>query len=133
MLMNERLRIIETNYGRECGWYVEVDGRKVARLVDPQWEDMFWVTYRLEPLTDDPQEKALLYTNEFWDSGKHVYRNCEFDEKAPDAFTCGSPGTRLLEMSRISMRSLYLVVPDYLWDSLLLWFRRWRKKPRNNG
>lgn len=43
MLMNERLRIIETNYGRDCGWYVEVNGQKIARLVDPKWEDMFWV------------------------------------------------------------------------------------------
>ena len=60
--MNRRLRIIETNYGRNCGWYVEVEGRKIARLSDPEFVDMFWDSYRLEPLTDDPKTRRMLYT-----------------------------------------------------------------------
>ncbi len=76
--MNDRLRIIEADYGRTSGWYVEIDGRKLARLVDPQFEDMFWITYRLEPLTEDSTDRALLNSAEFWHSGKVVYRNCEF-------------------------------------------------------
>jgi hypothetical protein len=135
MLMKERLRIIETNYGRECGWYVEIDDRKVARLADPQWEDMFWVTYRLEPLTGDPKERAMLYSAEFWHSCKAAFRNCEFNEVAPFAFAGGSPvelATRLMETGRLSMRGLYLEVPSYPWDCLLLWLRRWRNKRPHN-
>ncbi len=135
-LMNERLRIIEANYGRECGWSVEVDGRAVARLVDPQWEDMFWYSYRLEPLTEESKERTMLYFAEFWHSGKPVYRNCEFNEVAPFAFAGGSAvelETRLRETGRLLMRGLYLRVPHYPWDWLLLWLRRWWNKHHNDG
>jgi hypothetical protein len=46
-----RLRIFETNYGREAGWYVEHAGRRVALLTAPRFEEMFWDSYRIEPLT----------------------------------------------------------------------------------
>jgi hypothetical protein len=134
-LMNERLRTIETDYGRECGWYVEVDGRTVARLVDPKWEDMFWYSYCLKPLTEDSKERALLHSAEFWHSGKPVYRNCQFNEIAPFAFAGGSSvelETRLMETGRLWMRGLYLVVPHYPWDWLILWLRRRWNKHRNN-
>jgi hypothetical protein len=135
MLMNKRLRIIETDYGRESGWYVEVDGRKIARLVDPQWEEMFWDSYRLEPLTEDSEERAMLYSADFWHSGKAVYLNVEFDVVAPFAFAGGSSdelSTRLRETGRLSMGGLYLLVPSYPWDWLLLWFRRRWNKDRND-
>ena len=133
MRMNERLRVIETNYGRDCGWYVEVEGRRVALLTDPQWEDMFWMTYRVEPLTDDIDERALLRTAEFWHSGKIVYRNRRFGAVAPHAFAGGDSATRLAATGRLSMRDLYLAVPHYPWDSLLLWFRRLGSGRRRSG
>lgn len=136
MRTNERLRIIETNFGQECGWYVEVDGRKIARLSDPQWEDQFWFSYRLEPLTDDSKDRALLYSGEFWDSCKAIFRNCEFNVVAPFAFAGGLSdelATRLRETGRISMRGLYLKVPEYSWDGLFFWLRRRFQKHRSAG
>jgi hypothetical protein len=136
MTMNERLRIIETGYGRECGWFVEADGRKIARLTDPMYEDMFWITYRLEPLTVDAEDRALLHSAEFWHSEKPVYGNCEFGEVAPNALAGGSPAEltkRLMETGRISMRGLYLIVPNYSWDWLLLWLRRRFSKRRKDS
>src|SRR5438128_6180541 len=82
MGMNGRLRVLETNYGRDSGWYVEVDGQRVAVLTDPRCQDMFWDTYRLQPLTSDPGAMDQFYSAEFW-SGRVVYRNCEFDAIAP--------------------------------------------------
>ena len=111
--MKDRLRIIEADYGRKCGWYVEVDGRKIACLSDPQFDDMFWDSYQLEPLTEDLEERACLYAAEFWQSCKAVYRNREFNEAVINAFVGGSAAeleTRLRETGRLSMRGLYLIV-----------------------
>jgi hypothetical protein len=47
-------------------WLVERDGRAVATLTDPQYEDMFWTSYRIEPLADDPDEQAAIVSDEFW-------------------------------------------------------------------
>lgn len=34
-----RLRIFETDYGRDGGWIVECDGEEAALLVDPRAEE----------------------------------------------------------------------------------------------
>ena len=125
MSSKERLRKIESDYGRNFGWFVEVDGRKIARLSDPQQTEMFWVSYRLEPITDDGHDLSLLYSSEFWNSCRAEYRNCEFNEIAPYAFAGGiHRENRLLEEKRIEMRGLYLVVPRYLLDIPVFWFIR---------
>ena len=123
MQKNRRSRIIETNYGRDCGWYVEVEGRKLAVLTDPQWDDMFWVSYRMEPLTEDAEERALLYTAEFWYCGKVVYRNREFDDVV-SAFVGGPGYGPVAETGRLSMRGLYLMVPDHPWGWVFSWWKR---------
>ncbi len=51
-----RLRIFETNYAREAGWYVEHHGRRIARLTAPRCEEMFCDSYRIEPLTEGLEE-----------------------------------------------------------------------------
>jgi hypothetical protein len=47
-------------------WLVEIDGRPAALLTDSQWADMFWNSYRMTPLTDDPETLAQLQDVEFW-------------------------------------------------------------------
>ena len=106
--MNRRRRLLETNYGRKCGWWIEVEGRRIARLEDPRFEDMFWDSYRLLPLTDHPEDRRLLHCKDFWDACKAVYRNCEFDEVVPGAFASGSAEIRLRETGRLAVRGLYL-------------------------
>ena len=49
-----------------AGIRVERHNRAVANLVDPKFHDMFWLSWRIEPLTDDPQERELLYTTDYW-------------------------------------------------------------------
>jgi hypothetical protein len=120
MRMYRHLRILESNYGRTSGWYVETEGRRVALLTDCRWEDMFWVSYRLQLLTAEPE----LFSDEFWDRcEKLVFRNCKFGEVAPYAFPALRAGSAVRETGRVLMRGLYLVVRCYPWDCLLLWGR----------
>jgi hypothetical protein len=125
--MNRRLRILQTDYGRASGWYVERDGRRLAALTDAREEEMFWDSYRLVPLTDDVGEVAELYSDGFWDDHKRLtFRSREFGEVPPNAFPGGKAGTALRATGRVCMRGLYLAVPCYPWDRLELW-RLWQR------
>jgi hypothetical protein len=105
-----KLRIRKTNYGRDCGWYVERNGQRIAMLIDPKWEDMFWVSYLLVPLTDDIDLRQRLRMDTFWNHAEAeglVYRNREFGTMARLAFPARNP---LRDAGRISMRGLYLPI-----------------------
>lgn len=124
-----RLRIFETNYGRDAGWYVEHRGRTVAQLVDPRYEDMFWVSYRIELLAENPQDAELAMSAPRWLACEFAFRNREFGDIVEHAFPGGGPFS---EDGRISMRGLYLVIPDpSLWERLLLRWRKSRLAARN--
>lgn len=43
-------------------WLVSCEGQVLARLVDGQFADMFWESYRLEPLVTEPELLAKLYS-----------------------------------------------------------------------
>jgi hypothetical protein len=49
-----------------AGWFVEVDGRPVALLTEPQYYDMFWVSLTLTPLVDDLTERLRICTDRLW-------------------------------------------------------------------
>lgn len=101
----KRRQIAASDYGRAGGWYVEHDGRPIAALSDPQYEDMFWVSYAIEPLTEDEEEqRRLLESEEFWLT-EFVYRSRQFDEIAKNAFPALKPFSR---PGRVTMRGLYL-------------------------
>lgn len=122
----KRLRWFETNAGRKAGWYVELEGRRLASLVDPRFEDMFWDSYRLEVLTADPEERQhLLSSREWWLRTELTYRNKAFDVviSYPFPSLAGPSGD-----GRVMIRSLYLVGPPItLFERLVLWLRRhWR-------
>jgi hypothetical protein len=131
--MNRRLRVIESGYGRDKGWFVEVGGHRLAALTDCQWEDMFWDSYRVEPLATDPLLLELVLSDEFWnriDIYRQVYRSRAFDEVAPNAFpACRDTGTDVSETGRVIMRGLYLAVPEYPWDGVLRLCHRLRTRP----
>ncbi len=100
-------QIIASDYGRAGGWYVEHNGRRIALLSDPRYEDMFWVSYAIEPLTEDEEERRrLLESEEFWLT-KFVYRSRQFDEVAGNAFPALKP---FAGPGRVTMRALYLTL-----------------------
>ncbi len=105
-----RRQIVENDYGRTGGWYVEHNDRRIAILSDPQYEDMFWVSYAIEPLIEDEEERRrILKSEEFWMT-KFVYRSRQFDEIAENAFPALKP---FVSPGRINMRGLYLLSGGY--------------------
>jgi hypothetical protein len=114
-----RLQIFET--GGE--WLVERNGVPVARLFDPQYADMFWVSWVVHPVTDDPTECAGVMSAEFWapefDSVTE-YRSCEFGSVASNAFPTGIPFVN--EPGRLEMRGMYPPCSGpWPWDRLVMW------------
>ena|ERR1700677_3624174 len=91
-----------------AGWFIEVDGRRVAELTEPMYESgsQFWFSYVIVPITDDPQEKAQLLSGEFWTSGKAIFRSRTFGVVAPDALPSMTPPSP--DTHRISVRGLQL-------------------------
>jgi len=117
-----RLRMLESDFGRNAGWYVEIAGRRVAELTDPQFFDMFWVSYRVDLLTDDAEEcSCILNDLNWWDQKELTFRNREFDTIAKNAFAGGSQP----DPNRRIMRGLYIDMdPPNLFEELLLLVRR---------
>jgi hypothetical protein len=121
-----RLRVFQTNYARGGGWYVERDGRQLALLTDPRFEEMFWDSYAAEPLADDPAERERIGSDpSWWLQPGLAFRSREFGIVAPTAFVAGcvfsGPG-------RVLMRALYLYIgPPTMWERFWL---RWVARPR---
>jgi hypothetical protein len=124
-----RLRIWEANYGRDCGWIIERQGRPIAVLTEPRREEMFWDSYRMEIVTDDLELRTRMFTTEFWAKAEAeglVWRNRKFGEVAEFAFPSFAP---FPEPDRLMMRRLYLPIGEpWPWDWLVLWIRRWRHR-----
>ena len=118
-----RLRIWEANYGRDAGWVIEWKGHPIANLMQPRNEDMFWESYSVEVVTQDPTLRQEFETDTFWANANGLeYRSRTFGDFARDAFSALSP---FPEPGRLSMRGLYLNIgTPKPWDQLLLWLRR---------
>lgn len=130
MAFSRRLDIIESDYGRRCGWFIERDGERIAALVDMRWEDMFWDSYRLEVLTSDPGKQAILYSREFWaDLTGVAFRDRALGEVALRPLAAVNASETLTANGRVSMRWLWLPVHCEPWHWLALRLRRlWRAK-----
>jgi hypothetical protein len=121
--IERRLRIFESDYGRTAGWAVERNGRCVAYLDYLSWADMFWDNYRVELVTEDPEDSDLLTHVGHWDTTQLVFRSREFGDIALHAIGGRVPtdGTEF----RAMMRGLYLNIGfPWPWEWLLLWCRR---------
>jgi hypothetical protein len=121
--LDRRLRIIESSYGREHGWYLEHQGVPIAVLAEPRWVEMFWVAYRIEPTSDDPKASEMLRSEQFWDSCDYAFRNRGFREEVIDrAF-----GNRGPQPDEVTVRGLYIAIKEpTLWEAISC-FRRLRR------
>ncbi|MBI1246673.1 hypothetical protein GC197_02370 [bacterium] len=119
---HSRLLIWESNYGRDYGWYVEIDDQKIAELVDPEYVEMFWDAYRIVPIDCPLANSCDFHSPEFWDGfDEMTFRSKKFGVvvSAFPAATPLSPGGRVL------MRGLYLPIrgPGIV-ERAVMWFRR---------
>lgn len=114
----------ETNYGRDCGWIVEKDGKIVAMLDNNKPVEMFWNEYDIIAVCDEGNDGEYVFTREFWDSFSSEtlrFRNCEFQDEV-SAFPAGNP---VPHHGKVVMRGLYIPVraPDIL-NQIAIYFRR---------
>jgi len=120
-----KLRIWESGYGREGGWVIERQGQPIAVLTECRFHEMFWDSYRLQPVAGDLVLRERMQTPEFWEAAGAeglVWRSREFGDVAEHAFPAGSP---FPAPGRLLMRGLYLSTSDpWPWDRLLMWWRR---------
>lgn len=98
-----RARAVAADYGRDEGWFVEWQGRRIAELTDPRWEDMFWVSYRFTLLTDEPETVRAIQSSGTWDPREVKFRTRNTDLPAPNAFASHAPRN-----GRVTMRALYV-------------------------
>jgi hypothetical protein len=116
-----RLEVLETG----GSWFVERNGRTVALLTDPQFVEMFWHAWRLEPLPEDPDEREAILSSNYWDPAmlsQTIFRSREYDTVA-DAFWAGTEPVR---EGRLVVRALYQpIAAPRPWDRVMLWVRRW--------
>src|SRR5262249_17946721 len=129
----QRLRIWETNYGRDTGWILELAGKPVAVLSECRSEDMFWDSYRIEPIAEDPSTQQMISSERFWttsDWARLTWRNRMFDVLPLAPFPAGTP---MRQPGRLIVPGLYLPVPPpRTWDRVVLWFRKCRRRRRAN-
>lgn len=126
-----RLRIFETKYGREGGWWLDCGNRHVAELTEPRWLEDSWHSYKFTILTEDPEEVEKLRRKEFWDKEifrRYVLRSREFGDVADGAFTAS--GGPFLSDGRIVLRGDYLSIEPTSWERVILWWRRFRSRKR---
>ena len=95
--------LVRSDFGRRCGWDIELDGEHVGVLDQPLFEDMFWCSYRVQPNSGD----ASVYDDRLWETTRFEFRSRATSELVEGAFVGGSPP--FVQDGRVNMRRLYLV------------------------
>ena len=115
--------LLRSNFGRNDGWYVELDGAVVGELEDPVWVDMFWHSYSLRCVA--AEHRLALQEDELWNRCAFVFRNRRTKEIPPWAFAGGSPKVR---DGRVTMRGLYLAPTSVLERACLRALQRFGRR-----
>ena len=123
-----RMRVFQSNYGRDGGWYVELDGRRIALLTDQCFEQMFWDNCALTPLVEDPTERErLMSDSKWWHQTDLKFRSREFDVYTDYAFASGNVFSAT---GRVSMRGLYIHILPHMTSWEEYWVRRARSRDK---
>ena len=95
--------------------------------MDVRSADLFWDSYKLEPLTADPLKRDMLLSTDFWRGDWLQYRSIQFGDIAPSAIPSSRASDTLRSTGRIEMRDLRLPVHPHPWDRAAIKSRRlWR-------
>jgi len=114
-----RVRVVEANYGRDEGWFVEARGLRVGELTDVQWHDMFWDSYLFTPTTTESSMLAWLADDASWRRCELEFRTRSTGFLAPHAFASNAPRN-----GRILLRGLYVAPNLSMMEHLHLATRR---------
>ena len=81
---------------------VLLDGKVVAVLTERQWIDMFWYSYRIEPLA------AAATDDDLWDRCRFTFRDPATGRVCTTAFVGGQ--RPFIQEGRIKLRAMYFPV-----------------------
>ena len=87
-------------------WFIEYQGEVIGELIEPEYDDMFWVSYQLIQLDKDAAKN--LSSIELWNQCVFQFRNKKTGNYAPNAIIAGKHLlSNKMNDKRISMRALY--------------------------
>ncbi|MEZ4954773.1 MAG: hypothetical protein R2825_14495 [Saprospiraceae bacterium] len=95
----------DSNFGRKDGWIIELNSKKIAELIDPIFEDMFWYSYEVK-IIDSFYHKDL-FTTEFWENDELKFLSVSLNE-----YCKNTPIINIIENDnhnkRVIVRGLYV-------------------------
>lgn len=102
----------EAKYGAELkGPFraeVLLDGAPVAILTERRYTEMFWRSYRIEPLSEETAK--LVYDTELWNECRFTFRDPATGMECRTGLVGGVPP--FIHDGRISLRALYFLPPE---------------------
>lgn len=84
---------------------LHVNGVHVATLFAPEWEEMFWCSYRLEPTSDEGD--AAIRDEKTWETVNFTVTDCNGRFPNSNTFTGGYREFCDRKSDRLSFRSLW--------------------------
>ena len=130
----KNFRIWETDYGAECGWSIELGGKEIGSLSEPQPDETFHTSYKLDITTDDDDLAFRMETREFWEKAADQgvkWRNLGFDIVIDDAFPSINP---FPTPGRLSMRGLRIPLREpKFFEKIMVWMRRRQSAKRKRA
>lgn len=118
--------LLESSFGRRDGWYVEFEGEIVGELTEPQFADMFWVSYAVHEANG--RRSAVLHDDGPWNDCRFVFRSRRTGEPAKNAFAWGIRPA--IQDGRVAMRALYLTEHSFLERAWIWMLRLLPTRPR---
>jgi len=98
----------KSNWGREHGWYIEFEGEIIGELIDYEFSDMFWDSYKI--ISKNEKWDLYLFDEKLWDESAFKFKNKYYNLYALNAFSGGV--SDLKRRKKIELRSLYLTELD---------------------
>ena len=80
-LFKRRKRIKASNYGRKEGWYIELEGRRIGEIINPERVAEFWHQYEL--ILFDQSLSNTIENYKFWDNPSLRYFSKSLEEYCP--------------------------------------------------
>lgn len=109
--------LFNSNYGKEYGWFIELDNEIIGELKNPKPVDMFWEAYEIIPL----KGKKAIFVNSHstWNNPKLKFKNKTMDEYALHAYPSIPFNPENSMNGIVNMRGLYLL-PQGILESFLI-------------
>lgn len=102
-MLENKLKLISSNFGRLDGWHVEHNGNAVADLVDPTWQDMFWERYTLIPVEGHANSHLDALDKQNWEECRFEFRN----RVVPSVVVHNAVGIFDSQACEVALRGLY--------------------------